>query len=119
MAATSSRMGMMKRRHSFCLRGARIISDMRDLWLTILSNKRYVHATIKLTHFHRRRNSRNVSQNRVRSGIVPGRPLGVRLWLADVAAGLRIHREGPGAADRRAPRAMRLFVCASWHPGKA
>src|SRR5579859_8168677 len=37
------------------------------------------------------------------------RPLGLRLWLADVAAGVRVPRTGSGAAERRAPRAMRLF----------
>ena len=48
-----------------------------------------------------------------------GRPLGVRLWLADVAAGFRIHRKGSGPADRRTPRALRLFLRPSRHAGKA
>src|SRR5262249_12903580 len=45
------------------------------------------------------------------------RPLGVRLWLADVAAGLRLPRAGRGQADRRPPRALRLLVRASRHAG--
>src|SRR5471030_2829147 len=57
----------------------------------------------------------NASENPVRIGTVPRRPIprrpvGVRLRFADVAAGLRVHRRGAGAADRRAPRALRLFI---------
>src|SRR5262249_46040678 len=37
------------------------------------------------------------------------RPLGVRLWLADVAAGLSVCRAGRGATRRRASGALRLF----------
>src|SRR5260370_17136851 len=54
--------------------------------------------------------ARDASENPVRSGIVQRRPLGVRLRLVDVAARLRLHRAGPGAAVRRAPPAMRLFL---------
>src|SRR5262249_60294960 len=37
------------------------------------------------------------------------RPLGVRLWLADVAAGLSVCRARRGATRRRASGALRLF----------
>src|ERR1700761_6471617 len=48
-------------------------------------------------------------------GKLGGRPLGVRLWLADMAAGLRLCGEGSGAADRGTSRALRLFLRPSWH----
>src|SRR5882724_8698327 len=41
------------------------------------------------------------------------RPLGLRLWLADVAAGLSLSRTGRSAADRRPSGAVRLFLRAS------
>src|SRR5262249_62302199 len=37
------------------------------------------------------------------------RPLGVRLWLADVAAGLSVFPAGRGAARRRPSGALRFF----------
>src|ERR1700722_19494384 len=71
----------------------------------------------------------NASENPVRSGIVPERliqrrpiqrrPVGVRLRFADVATGLRLHRTGAGAADRRAPRALRLLIRPSRNTGEA
>ena len=47
------------------------------------------------------------------------RILGVRLRLAHVAAGIRVPRAPPGAAPRRAPRALRLFPRASRHAPKS
>ena len=47
------------------------------------------------------------------------RPLGLRLWLADLAAGLRLSRTRAGAAGRRAPRALRLLPRPSRHAGAA
>ena len=43
------------------------------------------------------------------------RPLGVRLWLADVAARLRFPRARRGPPDRRPPGAVRLFVRSPRH----
>src|SRR6476469_7980584 len=54
-----------------------------------------------------------------RYGILARRPQGVRLWLADMAAGLRIRRTGARAADRRASRALRLFLRPSRNAVKA
>ena len=45
--------------------------------------------------------------------------LGLRLRIADVAAGLRLPRAAPRPAGRRPPRAMRLFLRASRHAGEA
>src|SRR5213075_1242098 len=47
------------------------------------------------------------------------RPLGVRLWLADLAAGLRFSRACAGAADRRASGAVRILTCPSGNAGAA
>jgi hypothetical protein len=47
------------------------------------------------------------------------RPLGVRLWIADVATRLRLSRPDRSAVDRRASRVVRLLVRAPWHAGKA
>ena len=47
------------------------------------------------------------------------RPVGVRLWLPDLAAGLRIRRAGPGAPDRRPSGAVRVLARASRHAGAA
>ena len=47
------------------------------------------------------------------------RPLGVRLRLADLAAGLRLSRKPARAADRRAPGAMRVLARPSRHAGAA
>ena len=47
------------------------------------------------------------------------RSLGVRLRLADVAAGLRVHRARPARLVGLAPRAVRLFLRPSRHAGKA
>src|SRR6266849_8223134 len=120
-----SKAGMMKRRQSGRRRGARVISDMRrPLADDFVKCKRPARATkdaefgfASLCGSDSR--ARDVSENPLRSGIVRYRPVGVRLRLADVAAGLRLHRAGPGAADRRAPRALRLFVRSPRHPGKA
>src|SRR3981081_1827607 len=104
---------MMKRRQSGRARGARVSSDMRRALTEEFVNKAMRTATILLTHFQTLSNSArragDASQNPLRSGIVQRRPLGVRLRFADVAAGLRLYRAGPGAADRRASRALRLF----------
>ena len=46
-------------------------------------------------------------------------PLGFRLRVADVAAGLRLPGAAPRPAGRRPPRALRLFLRAPRHAGKA
>ena len=47
------------------------------------------------------------------------RPLGVRLWLPDLAAGLRLRRARGSAAGRSTPGIVRLFVRPSRHAGAA
>src|SRR3954453_20992555 len=47
------------------------------------------------------------------------RALGVRLWLADVAARISLQRSGSGAAPGGSWRALRLFHRASRHPCRA
>src|SRR5260370_7619457 len=117
-------MGMMKRRQSRRRRGARVISDMRrPLADDFVKCKRPAQAAEDAEFcFASLRGSasraRDASQYPVRSGNVQRRPLGVRLWLADLAAPLRVYRTSPGAADRRAPRALRLFVRSSRAAGK-
>ena len=89
------------------------------LLIAVLVWTRFLYANRSpLQHASRKRLCR-CPQLPCRFGILQRRPLGVRLWLADVAAGLRIRRTGAGPADRRAPRALRLFLCPSRHPGKA
>src|SRR5439155_15336720 len=124
-AAIMSRMGMMKRRQIGRRRGARLISDMRRPLADDFVKCKRVAGAAKDAEFcfaslrGSASRARDASEYPVRSGIVQRRPLGVRLWLANVAAGLRVHRAGPGAADRRAPRALRLFVRSSRDAGKA
>src|SRR6478752_3070954 len=45
------------------------------------------------------------------------RPLGVRLWLADLAARVRLSGAGAGAADRGAPCTLCIQSRAPWYAG--
>src|SRR4029453_8517067 len=124
-AATTSSAGMMKRRHSGRRRGAGGMSGMRRPLASDFGKCKHPLPTtkgIEITSLYRavlvavRGHVRNYPQ---RYGILDRRPLGVRLRLPDVAPGLRIHRTGAGTADRRTPRALRLFLRPSRHAGKA
>ena len=71
-----------------------------------------------MTGFTRRNPHDAIHRKIVARSRRPG-PLGVRLWLADVAAGIRLRRAGTGPSDRRPPRAVRLFLRPSRHAGEA
>src|SRR3954471_15258033 len=62
----------------------------------------------------RRLNSHAIAHRTSRRG-----PLGFRLWLADLAARIRLSRMPTGAADRRASRAVRVQPRAPRHAGAA
>src|SRR6266404_4039587 len=113
MAAATRRAGMMKRRQSGRRRGAGVMSGMRrPLDHDFVKCKR-ADATPKgvesasLYPIVLVAVAPDVRDDPARFGILDRRPLGVRLRLADMAAGLRIPRTGAGAADRRTPRALR------------
>src|ERR1041385_5794876 len=120
-AAINTSTGIRNSRHSFCLRGGRAISDIGDLVRMIVSIARCMRA-LTLAHFDASGNSASRARH-ARQKISPARrqrrALGVRLWLADVAARVLIYRAGAGAGDRRASRAVRLFVRPPRHAGKA
>src|SRR5260370_33748320 len=118
-----SKTGMMKRTQSGRRRGARVISDMqRPLADDFVKCKRPARAAKGAEFcFASFRGSasraRDASENPLRSGIVQRRPVGVRLRLADVAAGLWGHWAGAGPAGRRGSRALRRFLLPTRDPG--